>query len=133
MTIDQWIRDTAERVAATFVASAITWLLAAQAFGANWVEALVVATVPPILAAVMTAIPGLVYTGPVWWIDALVRAVRQAVQAACSVLLAAESGVADLSVWRGAAITGGMAALAVLKALAARRIAGTLTPASLMR
>ncbi len=133
MTIDRWIRDTLERVAATFVASALTWLSAAHAFDANWVEALAIATVPPILAVVMSAMPGLTYTGPVWWIDAAVRTVRQAVQAACSVLLAAGSGIGDVTVWRGAAITAGMAALAVLKAIAARRVGDTITPASLVR
>jgi hypothetical protein len=132
MTLDRWIRDTAERMIATFVAAVIAWLLAAGSLDATWVEALVAATIPPVLVVLSNALPALVYTGPVWWIDALVRVARSFVQGFLGALLAGQF-VLDVSTLQAAAMAGLLAAAAVVKTLLARRVDGTISPASLAR
>lgn len=133
MNLDQWVRDTLERVASTFVQSAIVFLTAAGALDANWVQALVAATIPPVIVVLMQAIPNLTYRGPVWWIDALVRVGRSAAQGFLGALIAAGTNLIDLSSLRAAAIAAGLAALTAAKAIIARTRPGTITPASLVQ
>jgi hypothetical protein len=132
MTLDRWIRDTGERMIATFIAAVITWLLAARELDAGWVEVLVAASIPPVLVVLSSALPALTYTGPVWWIDAVVRVGRSFAQGFLGALLAGEF-VLDVSTVQAAAVAGALAAAAAVKALIARNVDGTITPASLAR
>jgi hypothetical protein len=132
MTLDRWIRDTGERMIATFIAAVITWLLAAPELAAGWVEVLVAASIPPVLVVLSSALPALTYTGPVWWIDAVVRVGRSFAQGFLGALLAGEF-VLDVSTVQAAALAGALAAAAAVKALIARNVDGTITPASLAR
>lgn len=135
MRVELWIRDTGERVVATFLAAAATWLLAVLTgtIGrATWVEALVAATFPPVIVVLMGALPSLTYTGPVWWIDAAVRVGRSFAQGALGAL-AADATFLEVSTWQAAGIAGVMAALAAVKSLLARSRPNTITPASFAR
>jgi hypothetical protein len=131
MNIDRWLRDTGERVVSTWLQYAALWLLAAPTLGATWVEALVAATVPPVLVVIMSALPGLTYTGPVWWKDAACRVARSTLQGALGVLTVTSTDLLSLSTWQAAGIAAGGAALTTVKVLLARRTTGTITPASL--
>ena len=130
-TLDRWITDTAERVAATFLAGILVWLAAAPTLGVSWFEALVAATVPPCIVIVMQMIPSLSYHGQVWWVDAAVRTLRSVVQAAGAVLVVEGADLFEVETWQSAGIAAGYAVLATLKAIAARRVPDTVTPASL--
>jgi hypothetical protein len=129
-----WLTDTWERAVTAFIAAFAVWLAGISEIdpSAHWVEALVAACFPPVIVVLMQAVPALTYTGPEWWIDALVRIARQGVQGFLGALLA---GVTLLSVdtWHAAAVAGGMAMLSALKVMAASWKTGTITPASLAR
>lgn len=133
MNLDRWIRDTAERVISTFIQAALVFLGAAGALDANWVQALVAACIPPVLVVVMQALPGLTYTGPSWWTDALVRVGRSAAQGFVGALIASSANLIDLSSLRAAGIAAGLAALTAAKTVLAKARPGTVTPASLTR
>ncbi len=133
MSLDSWARDTAERVISTFCQSALVFLTAAGTLDANWVQALVAACIPPVLVVVMQALPGLTYSGPVWWIDAVVRIGRSAAQGFVGALIASSAALIDLSSLRAAAIAAAIAALTAAKTVIARTRAATVTPASLAR
>lgn len=134
MTFKFWLTDTWERATTAFVAAFAVWLAGIDqiAPGVHWLEALVAACFPPAIVVVMQAIPGLTYTGPVWWIDALVRIGRQGAQGFLGALVA---GVTLFSVdtWHAAAVAGGMALLSAVKVVAASWKRDTITPASLVR
>ena len=134
--VRRWLTDTWERVASTFLAAHIVWLTAWDGGrledGTHWLTALVAACIPPVLVVVMQLLPGLTYTGPVWWIDALVRIVRSAAQGFIGALLAGTT-LLSVSTWHAAAIAGGMAAIAAIKSIIATSKKGTLSPASLAR
>jgi hypothetical protein len=132
MNLNRWIADTGERVVATFLASIATWLTAGPMLDATWVESLVAACIPPVLVVLSSALPGLVYTGPVWWIDAAVRVIRSYLQGFVGAL-AAGALLLDVSTWQTAAIAGALAAVAAIKTIAARFIPNTITPASLSK
>lgn len=132
MPIELWIRDTGERMLATFAAAAVTWLLAGPALDASWVQALAAAVIPPVLVVLSSALPGLVYTGPVWWIDATVRVVRSFLQGFVGALIA-DTMVLDVSFWQAAALAGALAAWAAVKSIIAAKVAGTISPASLAK
>lgn len=131
MTLDIWIRDTAERAVSSFVQAVLVFLTAGEALNTSWVEGLVLASIPPLLAVVMNAVPQLVYRGGSWPVDAVYRVARSSVQAFCAALLASATGLADLTVWRAATVTAGMAALTAIKTVIASKVPGTITPASL--
>lgn len=131
MTVEQWIRDTGERAISTWAQSAVVWLLAADRLGVDWLPALVASTVPPVLVVLMSAIPNLTYSGPVWWKDALCRIVRSAVQGGLGALIAAGPDLVELRTWQVAGIAAATAALTAAKTIIARRVPGTVTPASL--
>lgn len=132
----RWLTDTWERVASTFLAALLVWLTSWDGGrledGTHWLVALVAACIPPVLVAIMQLLPGLAYTGPVWWIDALVRITRSALQGFIGALLAGAT-LLSVSTWQAAAIAGGMAAIAAVKSIIATTKRGTISPASLVR
>lgn len=132
MSLNEWVRDTAERMVSTFIAAAATWLMAAGTLDATWVQSLAAASIAPVIVVLSSALPGLVYTGPVWWIDALVRVIRSFLQGFVGAV-AVDTAMFDVDTLQAAAIAGGMAALAAIKAIAASRIPNTITPASLTK
>lgn len=132
ITTRRWLTDTWERVASTFFAAFVVWLTSFDTLdpGAHWLEGLVAACIPPVLVVIMQAIPALTYTGPVWWIDALVRIGRSGAQGFLGALIAGAT-LLSVDTWQAAGIAGAMAMLASLKVLAASWKTGTVTPASL--
>ena len=134
--VRRWLTDTWERVASTFLAALIVWLTSWDGGrledGTHWLTALVAACIPPVLVVLMQLLPGLAYSGPVWWIDALVRVVRSALQGFIGALLAGAT-LLSVSTWQAAAIAGGMAAIAAIKSIIAGVKPGTISPASLVR
>lgn len=134
--LSRWLTDTWERAVSAFLAALVVWLTSWEGGrledGTHWLTALVAACIPPALVVVMQLLPGLTYTGPVWWIDALVRIVRQAAQGFIGALLAGTT-LLSMPTLHAAAIAGGMAAIAAVKTIAASWKTGTLSPASLAR
>lgn len=134
--LSRWLTDTWERAVSTFLAALVVWLTAWEGGrledGTHWLTAMFAACIPPVLVVVMQLLPGLVYTGPVWWIDALVRVGRSAVQGFIGALLAGAT-LFSVSTWHAAAIAAGMAAVAAVKSIIASWKRGTLSPASLAR
>jgi hypothetical protein len=131
MSFDVWVRDTGERVVSTFIQSVAVFLSAGSALGVSWVEALVVACLPAVLAVVMNALPRLRWVAGPWWRDALARVVRSFVQGFLAALIANAANIVSLGAVRAAALGGGLAALTAVKTLIARQVPNTLTPASL--
>jgi hypothetical protein len=134
ITARRWLTDTWERVASTFLAAFVVWLTSFDTLdpAAHWLEGLVAACIPPLLVVIMQAIPALTYTGPVWWIDALVRIARSGAQGFLGALIAGAT-LLSVDTWQAAGIAGAMAMLASLKVIAASWKTGTVTPASLAR
>ncbi len=133
-SFDLWLRDTTERVVSTFLQYAALWLLAMPTTGAGVVTSLLAACLPPVFVVLMSALPGLTYRGTRWWADALCRIARSGAQGALGALIV--TGPLDLvhvTAWQTAALAAGGAVLTALKSEVARRISGTLTPASLTR
>lgn len=135
VTLRAWLVDTRERVFSTFVAALAVWIVALDRVepGAHWLRGLVAATIPPVLVVVFQMVPQLVYTGPVWWIDAAVRIARSALQGFLGALIAGGVDLLSVPTYKAAAVAAGMAAWATVKVIVARWRPGTISPASFAR
>lgn len=121
MTLQQWLRDTAERAGVTLLQSAIVLfplLLGPMNTGA--LNTVFVTLLPVVVTIVLNALLGMLTFIPAsstnWLIDMLLRVVRTSISTLVSLGLAVGFNALDLNAWRAVLLTVGMAIAAVVKA-----------------
>ncbi len=133
MTIKQRFLDLCERVGTTFLEALVVWLLAADQIDKLDYKILFAAAVPAAFNVVKVFLTSWMPQPTNWLLDMLVRV---AWTFGLGVSGAAATGGFDIysvSAWHALIVGAGMAAGAVLKALVAKRISNTITPASLVK
>lgn len=134
MTFKQWLLDTLERAGSTLVQSAIVFFLAAQGTDGvgNW-KAIFAALFPAVANVILNA---LTYKVPLiknFWGDLCYRVARTFLVVFLGAMVATTADLFDVDVWQAAAVAGGAAVLAVIKAEISKRLRpSTITPASLV-
>lgn len=125
--------DAVERVSVTFLQALIVYVLAAPAIDDGFLRGLATAVVIGAADGVKVLLTVWVPTFRSWWADTAYRTGSTFVVAFVGQVAAVEVlETIDLSWIQNVAISSGMAALAVLKAVIARRRPPGITPASLV-
>lgn len=134
MNLKTWFLDTAERAGTTLIQAAIVYVLAAQAIDGEFWRGLAVACVIALVNVLKAAMTSWMPTPEDWRADMLVRTFWTfAVSLLGSLASAGWLDIISISFWRSVLLSAATAALAVLKAIFARRYPDTLSPASLVR
>ncbi len=132
LTFRRWLVDTLERSLASLVQALLVFVpTVSGAWDGDVGKALIGATFPAVGAVILAAVSASFPPPASWALDAVLRTVRTFVVTVLSAMIADGVDLFDVTVWRSAALAGLMAAATVVKALIARRVAGTITPASL--
>lgn len=133
MSTKQRFLDLAERVGTTFIQSLVVWLLAAESIDTLDIKILLAAAIPAGINIVKVFLTSWMPQPTNWLADMLVRV---GWTFGIGVTGAAATGGFDIysvSAWQAVFIGAATAAGAVLKALVARRLSDTITPASLIK
>lgn len=132
MTLREWLTDTAERVGSTVVQALIVYVLGAQAIDGEFWRGLLTVCVIAVVNVVRTALLGWIPAPQTWFADMMVRVVWTFLIALTGSLVSVEwLDLISIEFWHQVVIAAAMSALAVVKALWAKRFPGTISPASL--
>lgn len=135
MTFHTWFVDTAERALTTLVQAAVVYMLAASVSDSTFWSGLITACVIALANVLKSAIAGwAIPTDLPFALDVLIRTGLTFGTALLGAIASADwLDLIDQGWWTHLCYSAAIAALAVTKALLARHVTGTITPASLAR